>query len=757
MLDYNTLLHADFTELSEAVNKWRKLPEGFKKVHTQYSNTVEKDLEGSDWKGEGATAALGKVQYVGKQITAAADEAQDVYKLLDDAHEIFTSAQKKLKNLTRDIESDKYLSIKPTGEVYFDPPKDTPTEHLSALNKGYQESLQAYRSGIRSALDTANDADEALHWALTQDENGRSKGFNPSMSDSIAAAKKGREQADRDLKELEKLTGRNSKLGHASALDSLDPAELRRINSLLSKHEGDPYFAEKFATHLGGKGTLELWTRIADRVQTGDAQTKASADIQKSLSFTLATASHVDSPAMDRWKRDVLAQGSSQIDYMDMARGTTQKGPFGFQVMSSLMRHGNYDREFLNDYGQKLIGFEKSHKDDKPNELWRAEGDPSPYLNFDSKNDQGVDPMAGYMEALGHNPDAAKDLFYSKGWDSHRRTVDPDLSYLLEKREWVNGNPFAKDKAGYGYDELGHALEAATLGTPYDAPDGALHRDARTANIMEQVARTVSEKIDFVEQKPGIADSLARMGAGYMDDLNWSAIDEGGRGAAFQSGRLYHHYGPGHINLANPTAGHFLYNVAQDEDGYKILSAAQHAFTLGTLDAYQDAPEDARKVVMNGGYVHGILDEGRISAVDKEYGDATDKINDKLAESAEWKKFGISQGAGLATGLILLPVGGPAVSAAAAFVVPTLVQGAAGAAQTQWGIEIGRDVKEQEADLSDKNRMTSERFSDLGVMRATRPALLYMQGHHGEDLTEDVLNAYDRGANIQDRTDGGRR
>ncbi|MFI8350452.1 DUF6571 family protein [Streptomyces sp. NPDC085596] len=756
MLDYQTLLHADFTELSEAVNKWRKLPEGFKKVHTQYSNTVEKDLEGSDWKGAGATAALGKVQYVGRQITAAADEAQDVYKLLDDAHEIFAGAQKKLKNLTHDIESDKYLSIKPSGEVYFDPPKDTPTEHLAALNKGYQESLQAYRSGIRSALDTANEADEALHWALTQDQNGRSKGFNPNTSDSIAAARKGREQADRDLKELEKLTGRSSKLGQASALDSLDPAELRRINSLLSRHEGDPYFAEKFATNLGGKGTLELWTRIADRVQTGDAQTKASAAIQKSLSFTLATASHVDSPGMDHWKRDVLAQGGNQIDYLDMARGTTQKGPFGFQVMSSLMRYGNYDREFLNDYGQKLIGFEKSHKDDKPNELWRAEGDPSPYLNFDSKNDQGVDPMAGYMEALGHNPDAAKDLFFSKNWDDNSK-VDPDLTYLLEKREWVDGNPFAKDHGGYGYDELGHALEAATLGTPYDAPDGMLHRDDRTANIMEQVARTVSEKIDLIDQKPGISDSLARMGAGYMDDLNWSTMDEGGRGSVLGNTRLYHHDGPGHLDLGNPTASHFLYNVAQDEDGYKILSSAQQAFTLGALETYRDAPEDAQKVIMNGGYVHGVLDEGRISAVDKQYGDDTDKINDKLGESAEWKKFGISQGAGLATGLILLPVGGPAVSAAAAFAVPTLVEGAAGAAETQWGIEIDRETKEKEADLSDKNRMTADRFSELGTTRAIKPALLYMQQRNGEDFTEDVLNAYDRGANVQDRTDGGRR
>ncbi|MFJ6908542.1 hypothetical protein [Streptomyces griseoluteus] len=754
MPDYHTLLHADFTELSEAVNKWRKLPDGFKKVHTQYSNTVEKDLEGSDWKGEGATAALGKVRYVGKQITAAADEAQDVYKLLDDAHEVLAGAQKKLKNLTHDIESDKYLSIKPSGEVYFDPPADTPTENLAALNKGYQESLQAYRSGIRSALDTATEADEALHWALTQDHNGRGKGFNPNTYDSIAAAKKGREQADRDLWELEKLTGKRSKLGMASALDSLDPAELRRINTLLSQHEGDPYFAEKFATHLGGKGTLELWTRIADRVQTGDAQTKASADIQKSLSFTLATASHVDSPAMDHWKRDVLAQGSHQIDYLDMARGTTQKGPFGFQVMSSLMRYGSYDREFLNDYGHKLIAYEKSHKDDKPNELWRAEGDPSPYLNFDSKNDQSVDPMAGYMEALGHNPDAAKDLFYSKDWDQTYK-ADPDLKYLLEDREWVNGNPFAKDHKGYGYDELGHALEAATLGKPYDEPDMTLHRDGRTANVMEQVAVTVAKDGEFVEHKPGIDASLGRMGAGYLDDLNWSTIDEGSRG--FVEGRddLYNHSGNGHLRLEQSTASNFLYNVAQGEDGYKILSSGQQAFTLGALEAHGDSPEDAHKILRNGGYVHGVLDEGRISNVNKEYKDATDKINDKLAESAEWKKFGISQGIGLATGLVLLPVGGPAMSAAAAFAVPTLVEGAGAAVETQWGIDVGREVKEREADLSDKNRMTVTRFTDLGVLRATKPALLYMQEKHGRDFTEDVLNAYDRGANTADRRDGG--
>ncbi|MFF4549149.1 hypothetical protein [Streptomyces sp. NPDC001435] len=755
MLDYQTLLHADFSELNEAVTKWRKLPEEFKKVHKQYENTVEKDLEGSDWKGKAATAALEKAKVVGNQISAAADEADDVYKLLDNAREIFTSSQSKLKSLKHDIESDKYLSIKPDGEVYFDPPEDTPTENIAALNKGYQETLQAYRSSIRSVIDTAQEADDTLSWALSQDYNGRGKGFNSNTYHSIADAKKGREQADKDLKELEKLTGDKSKLALAGADDSLDPATLRRINTLMARHEGDPYFAEKFATHLGGKGTLELWTRIADRVQTGGDQSKASAAIQKSLSVTLATASHSDSKAMERWKHDVIAMGGKQVDYLDMERGTVQKGPYGFQVMSSLMRYGDYDRNFLDDYGQKLIGFEKSHKDEKPNDLWRADGDPSPFLNFGSGNDQGVDPMAGYMEALGHNSDAAKDLFYSKDWDNHNK-LDPDLDYLLNKREWPNGNPLAENSRGYGYDEFGHALEAATLGVPYDSSDGLLQRDNRTANIMEQVAFTVSGDMGFVDDKPGIGDSLARMGAGYMDDLNWSAIDEGGRGDILGRNDLYHHQGEGHINLKQSTASNFLYNVGQHDSGYKILSSAEQAFTFSALQAHGDSPEDARKILNNGGYVHGILDESRISYLDKQYGDATDKINDKLAESAEWKKFGISQGIGVATGLVLLPVGGPAVSAAAAFVVPTLVEGAAGAAETQWGIDIDAETKEKEADLSNKNRMTEIRFNELGKLRASTPALLYMKEHPG-DYTESVLNAYDRGANTTDRTDGGRR
>ncbi|MFE7878173.1 DUF6571 family protein [Streptomyces sp. NPDC057417] len=634
MLDYQTLLGADFTALSDAVEKWRKLPGEFRRVYTQYGSTVQKDLEGPNWRGAGAEAALDKVEIVGKQLTAAADEAGDIHKLLDDAHEIFTRSQTKLRTLKRDIESDDYVSINANGDVYLDPPKDTPTEHIGALNKSYQDTLRAYRESIRSAIDAAQEADETLSWALSQDVNGRGKGFNPKSYGSIVGAKKGQEKADRDLKELEQLTGDRSKLALAGADEPLDLTSLRRINQLLARHEGDPYFAEKFATRLGAAGTLELWTRIADRVQTGDAHTKASAAIQKSLSYTLATASHSDSKAMNKWKHEVIALGSEQVNYLDMKRGVAQDGPYGFQVMSSLMRYGNYDAAFLNSYGEKLIGYEKEHKDQKPNELWRPEGNTSPFLNFGSGNDHGMDPVAGYMEALGHNPGAAKEFFFSADWDNGKR--DPHLQHLLD-RVWPNANPFAEDNRGYGYDEFGHALEAATLGVPYDASDGVVMRDNRTANIMEQIVVDVSKDMEFVADRPGIGDSLARMGAGYMDDLNWSAMDEGGRGPYEGRDRIYQYTGPGHLGLSYETATNYLYNVAQHEGGYKILSSAQQAFTLGALYAYRDDAEAVRKVITNGGHVHGILDEARLSYVDKQFGDQTDKINDKLAESAEWK------------------------------------------------------------------------------------------------------------------------
>jgi hypothetical protein len=751
MLDYQTLLAANFSELDQAITKWARLPEEFKKVSTQYRNTVNKGLWASDWEGETAIAACEKLDFVEKQMDAAGGEASDVYRLLSDAHEIFTQAQSKLKLLRADIEKDKYLSIKVDGEVYFDPPEETPTEHLASLNKGYQESIQAYRTSIRNQVTAAQEADDVLAWALSQDYNGRNKGFDAGGFGTVADAKRGMEQADRDLSELTKLAERRG---------DMTDAELARMNDLLRKHEGDARFTEGFAVKVGPKGTLELWQSLAEAQNDPEREPSKKrlgelAELQQNLGVTIASATQSDSGAMKDWKTAMVDLGDQRIG-SGRPHDAFDSPPLGFQVMSSLMRNGEYDTQFLGDYGKELLKFEQDAKARTrmtPAELWHPLGDFTA-LNV-GLSDHGMDPMAGYMEALGRNPEAAKDLFCS----SKSGELDPDLQYLMEDRKWPLDSTSLKQKdEGYGYAELGHALEAATLGVPYDSTEAVIHRDGRTANVMTQVAEIVGSDIEYVGDRPGVGDSLARMGAGYMDDLNWSTINEGGRGDSMGRDELYRHTGDGHISLTQATARNFLYNVGQHEGSYEVLSSAQHAMTMGALEANPGDHGNAEKILNSGGYVHGLLDEARISALDKEFGDKEDKINQKLAEAAEWKKFGASQGLGLAAGIAVLPLGGPGASAAAMFVVPTLVEGAAGAVETQWGIEIDRETKEQEKDLSNESRMSESRFAELGQLRANSPALLYQQQHHpGQDYTEGVLNAYDRGANSTDRTDGGRR
>ncbi|MFC9925033.1 hypothetical protein [Streptomyces sp. NPDC127190] len=763
MLDYTTLLHADFSDLHEAVTEWRKLPEKFRKVHKQYENTVEKDLEGSDWKGDAATAALKKATLVGNQIDAAADEADDICKLLDSAHEIFTSSQSKLKSLKHDIESDKYLSIKPDGEVYFNPPKDTPTEDLPWLNKSYQETLQAYRSSIQSAIATAQDADDTLSWALSQDHNGRGKGFNSNTYSSIADAKKGREQAGKDLKELEKLTGKGSKLALASSTDRLDPETLRRINTLLSRHEGDPYFAEKFTTQLGAKGTLELWTRIADRRQTGDAQTKASADIQKSLSFTLATATHSHSHAMNEWKKQIISLGGTQVEYPDRGSVLPYKGPYGFQIMSSLMRYGSYDDKFLTDYGHGLIGFEKEHKHEKPADLWRAEGDEYPYLNFGSGDDYGQDPMAGYMEALGHNPHAAKDLFYSEDWAKGGHKVNQDLKYLLVDRSWPNANTTADGSRGYGYDELGHALEAATLGAPYDQAGNGIHRDNVSANIMGQVVWQVGQDPQFIKNRPGIGDSLGLMGSAYIDDLNWSLSNFGDH-PEFQdlSNIAFNHHGPGHIDFAHQTSLNFLNAVGRDKVAYDILSGAQQEFTISALKAHPH-PDDALSTVLTTGTkFSGALDQACVTGINDTYSQKSDDYSDALSDAAEWKKFGVSQTISTGVSIATLPV--ESAGRVVSFVVPSLAEGIGGAIETHESIAIDREVRQQVDDYNDKLDMQEIKkksdFMRLAQNRATSPLSVYLATHPElkgsswyQSVSRDMQTAYTNGSELADMTD----
>ncbi|MGV9851564.1 hypothetical protein ACWDWU_22745 [Streptomyces sp. NPDC003442] len=768
MVTYHSLITVDLTPLSEAVGKWRTLPGKFRQVGTNLRTEVQTPLTNSDWEGEAADSAFTRMQKAAKEIELAACEAEDVHGLLHDAYTAFKGAKKKLQEYKKEIEEAKHLAIDDTGHVSYKP---TNLDDLTPMQQGLQaknfsEVVGDYNGYISEVVANATTTDEILAWALTQDGNGRKEGFSADGYNSTKDAKAGREQAGKDLKEVEKLV-RSKK--------NLSPTEIARANTLLSRHEGDPYFSEKFATDLGAKDTLEFWQHVTNGQQFGDERTKNLEKLQKSLGYTLATASHSDSDEMKQWKKEVIKLGPQRVMDTDWEAGTRDPGSYGFQVMSSLLRYGEYDKDFLVDYGKGypdphskdgrtggLFEFDRKHKDDLKDLYW-PDGYET-YVNFGEDNDHGVDPMAGYMESLGHNPEAAQTIFHRDRFEQDARVPpNDDLMYLLKERKWLNGNFYADDGKGYGYDELGHAFEAAALGHPYDQPELGLHRNPASVNVATQLISVVGDNSGILADKAGLSDSLARVGAGYIDNLDWATANHGDaesgaktRDAAF--GAL----GPSDISVANETAKNFLSAVGRDDGGYQILSAAQHDFTTNVLKAHPNADDPLTLALGTGAETQGILDEARSDAIMSDANDSKEEKARKLSEAGEWQKYRTSTGISTVTSLVTVPF---EAAKATPFVTP-FVDAATGAIDTQTGINIDREIEKQQKEFdakvdADAHNM-QKKFVEASQRRSVNPLDAYIAAHPGLDdspwyneASERVKAGYIRGVGDAQLTGSG--
>ncbi|WP_031511516.1 PPE domain-containing protein [Streptomyces megasporus] len=722
-LSYKAVRDADLAPLSEAVTKWRNLPGQFDTIATSFKSEVSRALRASDWEGEAAEAAFKNFTAVEKQMDNASEEARDVHQLLSSALESFRSAQKQIRDVASDVAEDRNLKLSPVGLVYLDPDDRKEPNRLAVLKQAYEDVIRGYNDRIKTALSNATEADTALHWALSQDPNGRSPGFHPNMFNSVKDAQKARREARKDADTLVKLA--------ALGRDMTDE-QLVQFNRLLRKHEGDPYFAERFATKVGPEGVLRFWQGVADQRHHSDEEArKTLAKIQKSLSHTLAAATHSQSDAMLEWKKEMVKLGDEQIhfSYPDMI--VASEGSYGFSIMSSLMRHGEFETDFLKDYGEALFSFESEHKGDLK-DLWYVNGHKA-QISFGS--DAGNDPMAGYLEALGHNPEAAKEMFDSKKWNElpgDEAALNSHLKYLLDERKWLNDSVEGKKGyLGYGYDELGHALESATLGIPYDRPDLGLKRDETTANIMSQVVTFVSEDVDFAPDRPGVGNSLAKMGAGYIDDLTWAVSDfgksdynENTRESAFR-----HREGSGHFSVDANVASKFLAATGRNEGSYEILAAAQQEYTAALMRAHSGPDDEAKIILETGAKFNGIIDGARSLDIQNEYGEAKEEKERKLTEAAEWEKFAVSQGIGLGVGILTLPFGGAAVSSVVTVAVPAIIEGAASATETQYEISLDRQLEERMKEFEKDNGIDPLEFYSRGKIRSVDPLDAFVSAH----------------------------
>ncbi|MEV6106021.1 hypothetical protein AB0M28_15080 [Streptomyces sp. NPDC051940] len=739
MVTYQALRAADFGSLAGAVEGWRRVPEQFEHRAREFTAQVCGPIGPAVWRGEASDAAQQKMAAIAEQLRLASGEARDVHAVLLDAHETLTALQKKLNDYAAHLSTDPNLTLNPaTGHVTATPRPPALTVPDQPLLTGASDAATANRY-IAAILAEATEADENLRSALERDANGRDRGFSNAGYGSLEAAETGRDRAERDATAATALAG--------IANRPLTEAELRRLNTLLARHEGDPDFAERFALSMGPKRTLEFWARNAAHAPPSSIDELTR--LQKSLGFTLATATQSSAPAMERWERRMTALGNDRVSLQGGSfPGSPPPGPYGFQVMSALLRNGEYETDFLQDYGRSLIDFEQDWQSRgvAPETLWRTPAGAGDHLTF-GHADSGTDPFPGYLEALGHNPTAATSLF------DNGSSTDPDLEYLLKHRTWFADPP--DNPRSLGHDELGHALEAATLGVPHG--EVGLERSDAAGRVMGQVVHSVAKDAGFLDARPGLSDSVARMGAGYIDDLNWSLADDGGNNDLVDRGALYGHERAGHLDLRSDEARAFLSTAARGEMGHAILSAAQSSFTANAMSAYPHDPVTAQHISDTGAYAHGAMDGARILDIEQTYHDQAERQDAEAANAASWKKYGVSQGLGAGAGLAVLPFAGPGAAAVTTVAVPMVVEAGVSAIDELAGQRI--DAATHQTDYTSRAAEDASGYRTAGLGAAKEPTIAYYSRggvslEDGKNMLDSAANAYDRGSNDVGWTSG---
>jgi hypothetical protein len=651
MVSYAYLNEADFSKLSHCAESWKQMEKKYQGIGEQFDQQVVKRLKGT-WDGEAATKAFAHMSTVSKQYDAAGAEAARMGKLMAKAHDEFAAAQRRLRTFQEDVGND-HFKIHEDGSIEdvdsrWNSPTASSQPHWAEDRKKKQDGF-VHR--LKQILQHATELDQGYAAAFKADFNGEDMGFNQSGYSSDDEARKAQKDADQAAKLIDK-EGR------------LTPTELDQLDKLLAAHKGDPEFAARFAQKAGAENTLEQYSKILDPpqgTQLSKEQMERIKSLQKNLGSTIGLATTTDEPGMDKFETDLLEAANRNYN----ANPTeTPYGLSGYQLTSSLMSQGDWDDNLLNTYGENLIAKEKQLAPgaQNPDSVWG----PTAHHIAGITNIPALDPMTGFMDALGHNPDASLEFLDGKTQTTNGETID-NLDYLMKDRHWPEGAGYTgDDKHEKGIYTLGHALESATTGVPYDYNGDSmpLHTPDQ-AKFTNELVTTLgdSKNADLIDGNGRLAPikgSLGDITANYMGDFE----------RAFTTHDLPTNGAPvgGEHGIDRGDAMNFLRSVGQDPEAYKEISAAQQGYTQGLVDEtlthrdpsddFSHVKDDVASVTSPGSSVAGILSEARAEAVyEKDVAEAND-FNAKAGEVNKW----IGRGAGIATGSIASPLAGTAVS-----------------------------------------------------------------------------------------------
>ncbi|MGW4274160.1 hypothetical protein ACWEGQ_17770 [Streptomyces seoulensis] len=714
-MDLEALRHANFSLLGDAVTDWSTLVTHLGELRKDADDTLRKAAGEADWAGVNAQVSK---EFIGKtagefadahtQATTIRDILQDTLGELKGYHQQLTEAIARGEKQGMRVSSGGGGGFTVTAGEVGD----------GAGQKAGQGDVDALCKEIQGILDKATESDTSASTVLQAISDQSALGFSDAQY-------KDRDSADAAVKEADALAALAGKKP-----EDLTVGDFDRLNTGLKKYADDPLFAERFATDLGPRKTLEFWSGLNDPARgnwdVGQKRHDQFDDVQRNLGLALAHATQSDSAKMTEWKR-------TMIDLGDKPLYGNHGGPMGFQVMSNLMRTGDYDDRFLKDYGTKLMATERelTDKGRHGNGFWRWS--PSiPLLNRIGE-DSGADPLTGYLKGLSNSPDAATEFFnqeyvsksdpddpFERDTDDNGKKGKVSLSnfqYLFEEREWPQESDSHGDDLDTGKNNLALALEAATTGHPageLPTADTPAHNAGQT-KLFEDVVASIADDDERLTKNAYMSDSMGQIASEYLPDIDRATTDvdahpgkgdRDGQEAWDRIQKLYPIAGSA-AELKHQDIARFLFAVGQNPEGYAAVEVGQKKYMSDLMQYHlnPDLPESrrphhdleltVRAVARHSGDVSGTLAMGRNEAVAGP-ADAQDKDYDYAV--SQWKNVvsgTVGTGVGVGTSFIASPVVGAGVGGAAgtatSVVLEQLFKDAEGSAKDDAGPKIGED------------------------------------------------------------------
>ncbi|MEW1720765.1 hypothetical protein [Streptomyces sp. NPDC093109] len=576
-MNMDELLHGNFATLDTNINDWSTVITNLKSLEKQAREDLKAKADKANWAGENATVTREFVDRTVGEFADAVTEATSIYNILKDTRDELVGFRDDLKSKI-ELARRKNITVTSTADGGF---TVTMLIHPDRAAKGTevpshsQQDVDYLRDDVQLILSRATESDttaaQVLRALVDQAEQGFANGVYGDRESAVEALEKAE-----DIAQIIKKKG-----------DDMTPEEFDKVNSTLAAYANDPLFQERFARTLGPRGVLDFWADLADPSDGGALQhTRFNqyGELQKNLSLTLAGATQIDSPKMQEWKEDMLKLSGERIQ----TRGTTV---YGFQIMSNLMRVGDYDDQFLNKYGDSLVAQEKKMK--LPGNFWTgATGGPMmPRMNFmgDGDGDFGRDPMTGFMMALTNSPDAAADFFSS---------TDPqdNAEWVLKDRRSFNDGP--QNGPNPALEATGNAMFAAVSGISDPDADGAkfVEHTERNREVLERSVKILAETgNDFpAEMRRSMALALGNHG-----DTVHKAMSAPLDSAAFKSDDLRE----------------ISKQISRNQESYKILNEQMNYAINAEINTEKDRPEDSLR---NAGRTIGFLEQAREATINDE-------------------------------------------------------------------------------------------------------------------------------------------